>query len=279
MTRSPVVTEPEGWCASLTLGFEHRDGRSVLAHKRQRGPLAVQRTFHPGDGACHLYLLHPPGGVVGGDRLDVSVDVAAPARALITTPGAAKFYRSAGPHAAQRQRLRVPDGGSLEWFPRESILFPGARVDTRTEVDLEGGARFIGWEILALGRPAIGERFSDGRATLGLQVRRDGRPLLMERLRIDEAGDLDGASGLRGHPVTATFLASEAGPDDLSAVRERLGASADRPAAATLVDRLLVVRCLDTAAERVHGIFVGLWDILRPRLLGMDPCPPRIWAT
>ena len=113
-----------GWQARLDLGFEQRAGRTVLAHKRQFGPLTVQRPFYPEGGPCHLYVLHPPGGVVGGDRLAVSVLVAEGAHALITTPGAAKFYRSAGPRADVVQRLSVDAGGALEWFPQENILFP-----------------------------------------------------------------------------------------------------------------------------------------------------------
>ncbi|WP_303908751.1 urease accessory protein UreD, partial [Thiohalomonas denitrificans] len=154
--------QSSGWKARLELGFEPRAGRTVLAKRIQRGPLAVQRPFHPGDGACHVYLLHPPGGVVGGDELSVRAAAAAEAGALITTPGATKFYRSAGPRAYMEQRLNVADGGALEWLPQENIVFPGALADIRTRIDLKGQAGFIGWETLCLGRPAADERFDAG---------------------------------------------------------------------------------------------------------------------
>ncbi len=102
-----------GWRARLELGFAPRPGRTALVHRRQRGPLAVQRPFYPEDDVCHLYLLHPPGGVVGGDSLHIQADAGAGAHALVTTPGATKFYLSAGASAQQVQILRVAVGASL----------------------------------------------------------------------------------------------------------------------------------------------------------------------
>jgi len=270
---------PDGWFANLDLGFERRSGRTVLATKRQRGPLTVQRPFYPEGGVCHLYLLHPPGGVVGGDRLEIDLSVAEGAQALVTTPGAAKFYRSAGPRAVQRQTLRVADGGLLEWFPQENILFPGARLRTETHVDLVGAARFVGWELHSLGRPVIGERFTQGDAGLGFRLNRDGLPLLKDRLRLSDERDLDGPSGLRGFPVCGTFVATGARQVDLDAAREVSPDPLDFPFGVTLVDDLIVARCLAHAVEPANRIFRSLWGILRPRLAGRDACPPRIWAT
>jgi urease accessory protein len=272
--------EPEGWSASLDLDFESREGRTRLAHKRQRGPLTVQRTFHPEGSVCHLYLLHPPGGVVGGDRLSIEVRVHEGAHALITTPGAAKYYRSPGPQALVSQRLQIGDAGVLEWFPQENILFPGALLGASTEADMAGNGRFVGWEIHSLGRPVIGERFDHGRADLGVGVHRQGRPLLRERLRLTSGADLAAVSRLRGFPVTATFLASGAQEGDLRAVREALAPPPrDLLFAVTRVEDLLVARCLAQSVESVRRIFVALWGILRPRLLGRPACLPRIWAT
>jgi urease accessory protein len=251
----------------------------VLAGRRQRGPLAVQRPFYPESDVCHLYLLHPPGGVVGGDSLDITVGVAPEAHALLTTPGASKFYRSAGPLASLEQRLRVADEGVLEWFPQENILFPGARLRSRTSVELSGNGRFIGWEIHSLGRPVIGERFESGSADLGLFVFRNGRPLLLERLRLDSSSDLDLPSGPRGFPVMGTLIASGADSDDIEAARQGILAPPGLLFGITLVDELLVARCLADAVETVQRIFLGLWGILRCRLIGRTACPPRIWAT
>lgn len=269
----------EGWRAELELVCERRGGRTVLARKRQLGPLTVQRPFYPEGAPCHLYLLHPPGGVVGGDRLAVSIGAAPGAQVLITTPGAGKLYRSAGAKALQTQHLRVAGGAVLEWLPQEMILFPGARVDNRTQVELNGDGRFIGWEILCLGRPAIGERFNNGSLRARLRVSRDGRPLLSELLRIDAGYGLDAPSGLRGQSVSGTFIASGAGTGTLAAARAAVSAASGLLLGITLLDDLLVARCLGATTEPVQRVFCALWTALRPRLLGREACPPRIWAT
>jgi len=129
---------------------------------------------------------------VGGDRIEITLDVAAGASVLVTTPGAAKFYRSAGAAVTVQQDLKVAAGGSLECFPQENILFSGAQARTRTSVELAGDARFIGWEIHSLGRPVIGERFDPGTADLEFGLHRDGRPVLKDRLRVGTGRDLDG---------------------------------------------------------------------------------------
>jgi len=267
------------WHARLDLVLEPRGERTALAHKRQYGPLSVQRPFHPEGTPCHLYVLHPPGGVVGGDRLEIDLCVTAGAHALLTQPGAAKFYRSAGATAHQRQVLRAAAGGVLEWLPQEMILFPGARLRADTTVALEPGARFFGWELSSLGRPVIGERFEPGRADLGLRIERDGRPLLLERLRVDDGVGLDGPSGLRGLPVHGTLIATGADAEVLATAR---AVSAQWPAltvAATRLDDLLVVRALASRVEPLMLCFRALWQELRPRLLGIGASPPRIWAT
>lgn len=270
---------PRGWRAELSLHCERRGARTVLARKRQQGPLTVQRPFYPEGEVCHLYLLHPPGGVVGGDSLAVAIDLGPGAHALVTTPGATKFYRSADADALVTQRLTVAAGAALEWFPHEAILFPGARVRSRTEVVLHDDASFIGWEVLGLGRPVIDERFDRGALHMGLSISRDGRPLLMDRLRVTLPRHLDGPCGLRGKPVTGTFVATGGNVDLLRLAREAVGSSTDELLGITLLDDLLVARCLAGTSEPVQRVFCTLWAALRPALNGRAACPPRIWAT
>ena len=281
LTEQLQAPDANAWHARLRLDFAAGAHRTILVHREQRGPLAVQRPFYPEGSPCHVYVLHPPGGLVGGDRLEVDVRVGEGARALITTPGAAKLYRSLGPSAEQVQFLRVGPGGSLEWLPQENILFAGARARLRTELDLEPGAACIGWEVHSLGRPSIGERFETGTADLGLRIRRSGVPLLLDRLRLADGQGLHGASGLRGYPVTGTLAGCPAGPGDLEAVRSEADPGADSNLCwgVTLLGDLMVVRCLARGSESVHRHFRAVWGILRPLLLGRPACPPRIWAT
>lgn len=279
MTRASPEPAACGWSARITLGFVARTGRTLLAKRSRHGPLAVQRPFYPEGAPCHCYLLHPPGGVVGGDVLEIEVTVGAGAHALLTMPGATKLYRSTGPLARQTQRLRVAAGGVLEWLPQENILFAGTRARLATQVELEPGARFIGWEVHALGRPANGERLETGMADLSLAIHRANRPLLLDRLRIAEGDGLDGPAGLRGYPVTGTLVATSANTDDLVAVRKQCTADPGVLWGVTLLDDLLVARCLAHYGEPARRLFAAVWGLLRPRLLSIPPCPPRIWGT
>ena len=278
---APRAVEPAcaGWAAQLELDLQRRGMRTALVRRKQRGPLAVQRPFYPEGEVCHLYLLHPPGGVVGGDRLEIAGEVQAGAAAVVTTPGATKFYRSGGADASQRQRLTVRGGGSLEWFPQENIFFPGARAALETQVHLESGACFMGWEIQCLGRPANQELFHCGSLSLQVQIYRDGRPLLLERLHVRDGEDLAGAASLRGFPVTASFLAAGVAPDSRDRVRELLGQIQPGAAGVTLLDDLLVLRYLGASTEAARRLFVKVWTLLRPALLNRPACPPRIWST
>jgi urease accessory protein len=264
-----------GWEASLELGFERRAERTVLAQRRQRGPLAVQRTFHPEGDTCHLYLLHPPGGVAGGDRLVIDTRLKPGARALVTTPGATKFYNSIGPEASQLQRFSI-DEGCLEWLPQENIFFPDAAVDLGTEIDLRGDARYIGWEIHCLGRPVINEHFGAGRLLFSTSLRRDGKPLLLERLAVDGAS-LSGTATLRDQPVIATLVATGADKAVLENAREIAGV--EKYTGVTLLGDVLVCRYLGDSTEQARKLFVAIWKQIRPGLIGKEAVLPRIWAT
>ena len=152
-----------GWTAALDLQFERAKDRSIVSRCRHNGPLRVQKPFYPEDGVCHVYLLHPPGGVVGGDELSVSVRAGKGSAALITTPGATRVYRSAGPLSTIKYQLNVEAGASLEWLPQDSILYGGSRLSQEMEVRVASGSRFCGWDITSMGRPASGDHYSNRR--------------------------------------------------------------------------------------------------------------------
>ncbi len=132
----PVVSS---WKAQLSLGFSFLENRTVLSERKHDGPLVVQKPLYPeGAGTCHAIVVHPPGGIAGGDELSLDVRAGKDAAALLTTPGAAKWYRSAGPRARQDVALDVQ--GRVEWLPQEAIVFDGARAETALEADLAAGA-------------------------------------------------------------------------------------------------------------------------------------------
>jgi urease accessory protein len=265
------VAEPlaASWKAELSLGFERIDGRTVLARKRHDGPLVVQKALYPEGGeVCHAIVVHPPAGVAGGDELELDVQAGKAAFAQLTTPGAGKWYRSAGPWASQKLAFDVE--GALEWLPLETIVYDGALADLSTEVRLAGDARYLGWEILCLGRTGAGERFTRGTIRLSTKITKDEKLIWLERGRIDGGGKLmQSQAGLGGHTVCGTLVA--AGP---AAATPRIDGLA-----VTRLPDLLVARYLGDSSEEAKGLFVRLWAALRPGLLGREAQEPRIWRT
>lgn len=276
-----------GWDAMLELGYELRGGRSVLVRRRHHGPLAVQRPFHPEpDGTCHTYVLHPPGGVVGGDRLSLRAQIERDARVLLTTPAATKLYRSGGRPARVIQHVTVAAGARCEWLPQETIAYAGTDATVETRFELEPGATLLAWDVLCLGRPASGERFEHGRIEQRLQVVRGGEPLLLERARYaGGAAVLSAPWGLGGLPVAGTFVCSggvrPAGLiDELRAVLACV--SADETACTELghaSGSTIVCRYRGHSTEHALLAFRAAWAVLRERCCATPAMPPRIWAT
>lgn len=272
------MTAGKSWQARLDLRFRQAGHRTILAERRHVGPLVVQRPFYPEGPICHVYLVHPPGGIVGGDRVELHADVEAAAHALLTTPAATRFYR-AGPHPRSTllQQLSVRDG-ALEWLPQETIIFDGARAHSTTRVELAGEARFLGWEISCLGRPANDERFLGGELRQDLLLYRDGQPLLLDRMRLSSgSAALDAGWGLAGHQAMGTLLMYPARGIDLAPLRELC--SGDARHAISIVDEVLVCRALAAQAEAVKLLFTAMWLKLRESLMGRAAVAPRIWAT
>ena len=270
-----------GWRAELALRYERRGTRTVLAARRHAGPMLVQKAFYPeGEDVCHGIVLHPPGGIVGGDQLTLDVAVGPQARALLTTPGATKWYRSAGAEARLSVRFHVAPGAALEWLPQPTIAFDRmlGRSDCAIEVDEEGC--YIGWELLCLGRTASGERLREGRFLTSTQVARAGVPLWIERAAIEGGSRLlDSPVGLDGHPISGTLVAvARRMPPDLIAACKAVRPGHGR-CGVTRLPGLIVARYLGDRAEAAFGYFVDLWKILRPALLDRDAAPPRIWRT
>jgi urease accessory protein len=280
----------------LAKGAAPASGRTRLVERRHKGPLIVQRPFYPEGDPCHVYVVHPPGGVVGGDELRIDVQVDAGAHALITTPAATKFYRCDGRVSTQTQELRAA-GATLEWLPQENIFYRGADTRTATRVHVDADSRFIGWEINCLGLPARGEPFDAGALGLDLELWRSPLidepatirsgpisqemgtvPIFLDRVRLTGEGAARGARwGLAGQEAVGTLLATPASRDDVDSLRELVAGR--EYAAVSLVDGVLVLRALAPQAEAVRNLFICAWQRLRPRIIGREAVLPRIWST
>ncbi|HLX81976.1 MAG TPA: urease accessory protein UreD [Burkholderiales bacterium] len=272
----PVVSS---WKASLSLEFRLENRKTALSRKIHDGPLVVQKPLYPEGGeVCHAIVVHPPGGIAGGDELSLEVKTGDGAAALLTTPGAAKWYRSAGPWA--RQSLAFGVQGTLEWLPQETIVFDGALAQTECRVDLAAQAAFIGWDIVCLGRTGAGERLSRGTFRTSVQIHRESKLLWSERGRIDGGGRLlDSPAGLDGKPVVGTLFASSLNLNQQLLNETRKPEPESGRGAVTLLPGVLLARYLGNSSEAARRYFVALWRLLRPALAGREAVEPRIWRT
>jgi urease accessory protein len=270
----PAMAAP--WRASLGLGFTHAAGLTRLTRRVHSGPLRVQKALYPeGAASCHVILIHPPGGVVGGDALEIGMALGAGSQVFATTPGAAKWYRANGRVSRQDVRLRVDDGAALEWMPQETIFYDGAEVALAHEVELGAGSAYIGSEILCFGRRAMGERFLRGRILQRTRIRQGGRLVWHEQGRMDAAG-IASPLGLKGASVCATLLA--VGKPLPAGAQSRLRAEVPGLALSQLRS-VFVARHLGDDSEAARAAMLRVWQAVRPHLLGREACVPRIWNT
>ena len=277
----PALFTPS-WHAELELGYARQGDTTRPVLRRHRGPLRVQKHLYAeGPEVCQHIIVHPPAGIAGGDRLQIDARVDEGAWAQLTSPGAAKWYRARSA-ASQQVNLHVAPGATLEWLPQETIVYAGAQAELTTRIDLEGDARLCYWDMVALGRPAAGERFDTGYFQAHLDIRRDGRLLWHERQRV-VGGDglLDSPIGLDGHPVFATLLMTgELSAELLERCRELPGPDGQMLRGdLTQLPGLIVARCLAGEALQARAWLIERWRLLRPALLGRDAVPPRIWST
>ena len=243
------------------------------------GPLSVQRPFYPEGEVSHVYLLHPPGGVVGGDRLELCLDLKAKAKALFTTPGAAKFYLSAGDTADVSQQFELAAGAELEYLPQENIYFPGAQVNARTTFELEPDSRLMFWEKHCFGRPANREFFATGKLISQINLRVAGRLVYTETQRVD-ATELERSSGLRNHAVSGSLLIYGS-PLESTMLRELQGLQPEDGVCGLSQPQpgLLIARYLGDSTQALDDCFTGLWETLRPLVMQRAASRPRIWNT
>jgi urease accessory protein len=273
------------WHASLSLDYTLESDRSVARFVHD-GPLRVLQSLYPeGDAVCHNVLVHPPGGLVGGDTLDIKVSVGSGAHGLITTPGATRFYRSEGELALQRTQLRLESGARLEWLPLEAILHNGCRAENRLSFDLAPGAELLGWDVTALGLPHADLPFVSGSFCQHIAL----PGVWLERGVLDATDTrlLQSPLGLAGQRcIASVFFAAgsaigrERREQALSAAREVLqehplramaGATSPNP-------QVLILRVLAPQVEPAMDLLKSVWAAWRQSLWNQAATRPRIWA-
>jgi urease accessory protein len=279
------------WHAQLSLDYRASAGKTLLDFSHS-GPLRILQSLYPeGDAICQNVLVHPPGGVAGGDDLDITVNIQAGAHALITTPGATRFYKTLGDAAIQRTTVKMADGARLEWLPLENIAYNGCLAENRLTLQLAPTAELIGWDITALGLPAADQPFERGAFTqhVELQSQTNSHGPWLERGRIaaDDQRLLQSPLGLAGHTCLATlfFIAGRAISTPtkelfLSKSREIAELHALKPTCGITSPhaQVIVLRVLANHTEEALDLCKQVRGAWRELAWGLPNVPPRIWA-
>lgn len=257
-----------------------RDGRTRLADLYQHDPCRILFPHDEPGEPFGAVLVTTSGGIAGGDRLDLGAAWGPGTAAQITTQAAEKVYRSTGDTAFVSQTLTVGAGAWAEWLPQETILFDGARLARETAVDVAAGGRLLAAELVVLGRAARGEGFTYGLWQDAWRVRRDGRPVWLDRARLDRDHQrtAKAAAGLNGAAAFATILyVADDAAERLELARELLGD--DPRAGATVVNGVLVIRLMHEGAQSLRRAVGAFWMGFRNAAAGFEPRLPRVWHT
>ena len=284
MSASPAL-DSDRWNARLALSFARRGLRTSLARNEHRGPLVVQKALYPeGEAVCQAVILHPPGGIAGGDHLAIEIDAASAAFAQLTTPGATKWYKANGRMASQTVQIVIEDGAVVEWFPLESIVFDGAVATSSLVVDAHGGAAAVGWDITAFGRTAAGERYQRGRYRQSIELRRDGNLVWAETSAVE--GDdpmFRSAVGFDDYSVSGllwAMLPVDADDATIERCRDVRGVNGTLLHGVTsLPDGVVLARCLAGSTEQARTWLAQVWSSLRPLYASRVAVAPRLWMT
>jgi urease accessory protein len=273
------------WNATLALDYTRQAGKTV-AHFRHSGPLRILQSLYPeGDAICHNVIVHPPGGLVGGDTLDLQFSAGTGAHGLVTTPGATRFYRSAGEPALQRTHLTLEAGARMEWLPLEAICYSGCLAENHLTMTLAPGAELIGWDITALGLPAASLPFEHGSFCQHIEV----PGVWLERARMQASDTLLMSSplGMAGHRCMATLFFVAGSKLDrnrrqqaLDTARQILEAHPlSATAGATSPDgQVVVVRVLAPVVEPAMALLRQVWLAWRSHFWQQAASSPRIWS-
>lgn len=274
------------WHAQLHLDYRLEAGRTVL-HHRHDGPLRILKSLYPEGGAiCHNVVVHPPGGLVGGDTLEIALHIGIGAHAMLGTPGATRFYATDTDRATQQVSVTLEPGARLEWLPLEAIAYPGCNARNGFSATLAEGAEMMGWDVTALGLPLAGQPYTTGCFEQRLAL--PGHWLEQGRLDACDNRLLDSPLGLGGQRCLGSFwlasgtpLARERREHLLEAVRVALapGTQGVQAAATCPNDHVLVVRAVAPLVEPLMAVLQNAWAALRPAAWGLTPVQPRIWRV
>jgi urease accessory protein len=255
-----------------------------MTERRHTGPLQVQKPLYPeGRSVCHTVILHPPGGMAEGDTVKIAVTQGPDSKTVLTSPAAAKWYKSRKNFASQEVRIRLGRRAQLDWLPLENILFENARAEFRFQLELGEEASAVGWETFVFGRRAMGETWDVGGLRINSQFMDSHGLLWAEKANITGGSRTRTAmQGLAEFPIVGMLWA--AGPNCNQTLAETLAPSlpfTDSLRAGVTCPRrgVLVIRAVAQKIEPLRDLMVSCWSYLRPAIHGRQSSPLRLWSV
>jgi urease accessory protein len=274
------------WHARLQLDYRLEANRTVARHEHS-GPLRILQSLYPeGDAICHNVLVHPPGGLVGGDTLDISITARDAAHALVTTPGATRFYRSNGEVAVQRTHITLGDQARLEWLPLEAIGYNHCVAENHLTLALAPQAEFMGWDVTALGLPHANQPFEAGSFLQHIEI--PGVWLERGRIQADDLRLMNSPIGLAGQRCLASLIFAAGSKLDkgrqqraLEVARDVIAAHALRGTAGVTSPngQVIALRVLAPVVEPAMDLLRRVWAVWRQHFWSLSAPSPRIWST
>lgn len=254
----------------------------------QRPPLKIIRAFPLPSGGALVHLHNISGGVLGGDQLEIEIDVRRDAYAQITSTSATRIYRShpASPHAQQTTQVKVAENGLLEYVPDPLIPFAGARYRQQTNITLAQGAGLFWWETVAPGRTARGELFDYDMLQIGCEVSAAGRPIAIEQIKLEPHRQrLSSLARLGPYNYFCSFFICKVGLEpthwlqlekDFNAIAQQLTVPDEiRWGVSTLTAHGLVIRALSKRGTALPAGLLTFWRAATQALYGREAIPPR----
>ncbi len=290
MTKIVSAIDPSpstAWQGHLQLTFAKTETGTQLISSQVQAPLKIQRPFYPeGPEVCHSVILHTAGGIVGGDRLTLTLQLQPHAHTLITTAAASKLYRSTGPTAQQQIHIDIAAGACLEWLPQETIVFDQARYRQDLRINLAPGAHWLGWEITRFGRSASGEKFVSGDWRSHTEVWQGDRPLWIDRQWLPGSPEIfHSPHGLADCPVVGSFawIGQPVDRELIEAARNLASQTLPdlSPAQFGVTELPLGMLCRYRGSSNleVRRGFCAIWHLLRLSFLKRPACAPRVWGA
>jgi urease accessory protein len=284
----PVPTEAQATPPLVSAARLRARGEARATFARVGAGAEPARVFETGglrlrfpraSGNCEAVLINTGGGMAGGDRADIAITLEAGAEVLFTTQSAEKIYRSGGETAIVEARVAIGAGARLEWLPQETILFQEARFARKLAIDLAADSRLLLVEAVTFGRIAMGEHSIDATICDSWRIRRAGRLIFAEELRLDRAGAIldRPAVGCGARAIASILIAAPDAQAQLEKIRTVLdqafqNAEERLEGGATAFDGLALARLASPSPTRLRAAVVAVMMALRGR------AAPRVWS-